>query len=175
MPKGWRTKEAAWLARQIRAANGQAELNGQGHITVTGPLGSTVVASAPHGYGSTWPAMLRDIARTGLVIGAQRPEPKAGRSRRKPARRATAAKNPKRTGMITRWLPGETSGFITDDEGESWFVSWDDVPGRGLPEGTAVTFTGDDVCTPGKPYPRAFAVRISQQHQEGKDDDRDPG
>jgi len=64
-----------------------------------------------------------------------------------------------RHGEITRWRPGHTHGFITDDKGTSWFVSRDSLP-RGLdelPEGTLVTFSGKPTPKAGKAYPEAQA------------------
>jgi hypothetical protein len=172
MPDGWRTKEAAELARKVRRAGGTAEITGKGHIRVTGPLGSTVVASAPHGYGVALDLSRQCIEATGLVISQPVPKPKDGSRRHKPAGKQ-AAGNPPRRGVITRWPPGETCGFITEDgTGVSWFVSRDDLRPRagGLPAGTGVIFNGlPDRFEPGKKYPRARSVRLApEQQQEGE-------
>ncbi|MEV0824698.1 hypothetical protein [Nonomuraea rubra] len=65
-------------------------------------------------------------------------------------------------GTITRWLPGETSGFITDSGSRSWFVSRDSLPAgdTSLPKGTRVRFHGRPEPKPGKRYPEAFSVRV---------------
>ena len=44
-PRRFRTKEARELAAQVTEAGGTVELNGQGHLVVTGPLGRAVVGS----------------------------------------------------------------------------------------------------------------------------------
>lgn len=47
MPKKrrYRTKEARELADEVTAAGGTVEINGEGHLRVTGPLGTAVVGS----------------------------------------------------------------------------------------------------------------------------------
>jgi uncharacterized LabA/DUF88 family protein len=70
----------------------------------------------------------------------------------------------RRHGTITRWIPGQTSGFITEaGTGASWFASRDDLPDRvsALPPGTLVTFNGSPRPAPGKQYPRAYAIRTA--------------
>lgn len=66
-------------------------------------------------------------------------------------------------GVVTRWETGATSGFITDRERRSWFVSRDDLPaGRvALDVGMNVWFTGSPHKKPGKNYPQAYTVRIT--------------
>ncbi|MFG1858502.1 NYN domain-containing protein [Actinomadura geliboluensis] len=67
-----------------------------------------------------------------------------------------------RTGVITRWEPGATHGFITDPQNVSWFVSQDETGGQGrLPAGTRVTFAGRSRPLPGKKYPYARRVRLA--------------
>ena len=41
----YRTKEAREIAGQVIAAGGSVELNAQGHLVVTGPLGRAVIGS----------------------------------------------------------------------------------------------------------------------------------
>ena len=69
-----------------------------------------------------------------------------------------------RRGVITRWQTGATSGFLTDSEGLSWFVSRDSLPdGRQeLSTGIEVTFAGMPKPKPGKRYPEAYSLRIRQ-------------
>jgi hypothetical protein len=65
-------------------------------------------------------------------------------------------------GIVTRWAPGATQGFITDLQGRSWFISRDHLPAglAALDEGTHVKFSGSPNPKPGKKYPQAFSVRI---------------
>jgi hypothetical protein len=67
-PGRGRTKEARELARAVAAAGGVVERTGKGHLKITGPSGTAIVASDP---GSNSMAQtLRTIRReTGLVIG----------------------------------------------------------------------------------------------------------
>lgn len=66
-------------------------------------------------------------------------------------------------GTVNRWRPGEGYGFISGDDGSTWFASRsgaepvDDV----VTEGTEVTFTGSLVPPPGKRYPNALNVRAA--------------
>lgn len=64
-----------------------------------------------------------------------------------------------RTGVVTRWEPGATHGFITDPQNVSWFVSQDETGGNHLPTGIRVAFTGRPKPLPGKRYPYARQVR----------------
>ncbi|GAA3463970.1 hypothetical protein GCM10018963_59830 [Saccharothrix longispora] len=67
----------------------------------------------------------------------------------------------RRRGTVTGWRAGQPHGFITDTRGGSWFVSRDDLPDGHtvLPTGTPVSFTGSPTPTPGRKYPRAYAIR----------------
>lgn len=67
----------------------------------------------------------------------------------------------RRRGTVTGWRAGQSHGFITDTRGGSWFVSRDDLPEDHavLPNGTRVSFTGSPTPTPGRKYPRAYAIR----------------
>jgi hypothetical protein len=47
-PKRWRSKEAKEIVAAVRRAGGQVERTASGHLKVTGPAGSAVVASAPN-------------------------------------------------------------------------------------------------------------------------------
>ena len=60
-PRRFRTKEGRELAAQVVRAGGTVEINGQGHLVVTGPLGQAVVGSA---YSS---AASHDRARTTIA------------------------------------------------------------------------------------------------------------
>lgn len=74
---------------------------------------------------------------------------------------ATGQQGKRHVGAVTRWEPDATSGFITDTDGTSWFVSRDSLPGSrlSLPVGTRVTFTGSPKPAPGKKYPQAQSVQ----------------
>ena len=47
-PKRWRSKEAKEIAAAVQRAGGQVERTASGHLKVTGPAGSAIVASAPN-------------------------------------------------------------------------------------------------------------------------------
>jgi cold shock CspA family protein len=102
------------------------------------------------------------------VPGGNRSQPTQSRKTRS-ASRDTAGSGQRapvrqpRHGVITRWNPGDTYGFVTSSDGVSWFVSRDSLPdGRAeLPEGTAVTFGGSPKPKFGKAYPGALRVRIA--------------
>lgn len=72
-----------------------------------------------------------------------------------------SARSWRRTGVISRW--SGTSGFATDSEGTSWFVSRDDLPaGRAeLDVHTAIAFSGAPDPAPGKKYPRAYSIQLA--------------
>lgn len=62
----------------------------------------------------------------------------------------------RRSGTITAWRVGATSGFITGDDGMSWFVSLDETPDHiPLGIGERVQFTGRPKPQTGKRYPYA--------------------
>ena len=70
-----------------------------------------------------------------------------------------------RQGTVTRWNPGDSSGFITETgTGASWFASRDDLPDGtpALQPGTPVTFTGSPRPKPGKRYPQAHTIRATE-------------
>jgi hypothetical protein len=66
-------------------------------------------------------------------------------------------------GIVTGWRLGQTHGFITDNKGNSWFASRDELPDgySDLPIDTPVTFTGSPKPAPGKKYPQAYSIHIS--------------
>jgi hypothetical protein len=45
-PKRWRSKEAKEIVAAVQRAGGQVERTASGHLKVTGPTGSAIVASA---------------------------------------------------------------------------------------------------------------------------------
>jgi hypothetical protein len=47
-PRRWRSKEAKQIVAAVQRAGGQVERTASGHLKVTGPTGSAVVASAPN-------------------------------------------------------------------------------------------------------------------------------
>lgn len=63
-------------------------------------------------------------------------------------------------GTITGWR--QTSGFITDNRGGSWFASRDELPEGylDLDVGTRVSFTGSPKPAPGKKYPQAYSIYL---------------
>jgi hypothetical protein len=46
-PKRWRSKEAKELVAAVQRAGGRVERTASGHLKVTGPSGTAIVASAP--------------------------------------------------------------------------------------------------------------------------------
>ena len=162
MPRRWRSKAAREIAAAVEQADGTIELTGKGHLRITGPAGTAVVASAPdsghqggRALANTWATIERE---TGLVLTPVAAARSPGRQAPAPARLAAPAR---RRGEITRWQPGDTYGFITDADGSSWFVSRDSLPEgvSELPEGTQVQFSGSPRPRPGKGYPEARQVR----------------
>jgi hypothetical protein len=71
-PKRWRSKEAKQIVAAVQRAGGQVERTASGHLKVTGPTGSAIVASAPNaGRGGgravhNTPASIR--SKTGLQV-----------------------------------------------------------------------------------------------------------
>jgi hypothetical protein len=157
----------------VEEAGGAVELTGKGHLRISGPAGVAIVASAPEtgrqggrGLANTWATI---TAKTGLAfphqdLGQPRLEPQAERPLSARSSAPAATRQP-RQGVITRWKTGETYGFITDRDDQSWFVSRDSLPDgwTELPEGTRVTFTGTPRPNPGKGYPEAFKVRVAAE------------
>lgn len=70
-------------------------------------------------------------------------------------REDAAAGADRRLGVVTRWPVGATSGFITDADRVSWFVSRDQLPADldWLLVDTEVSFAG-------KRYPQAYSVVV---------------
>jgi cold shock CspA family protein len=168
--KRWRSKEAREIASVVERAGGTVELTGKGHLRVAGPAGIAIVASAPdtghqggRALANTWTTIERE---TGLAVapssarsrpaGKERP---ANRSRRPPQRPQ------ERHGEVTKWNAGDTCGFITSSEGQSWFVSRDSLPDGllELPLGTRVAFSGSPKPKIGKPYSEALRIRVTAE------------
>lgn len=184
-PKRWRSKTARDIARAVESAGGTVERTAKGHLKITGPKGFAVVASAPdtghqggRALANTW-ATITD--KTGLSLpeaGAGTPadHARAGAPRADQPRRPAPARSP-RHGVVTRWNPGETYGFITSPDGTSWFVSRDSLPAgtTELPEGTPVIFGGSPVPRPSKGYPEALRVRTATASAEHDPPHRQPG
>jgi cold shock CspA family protein len=84
--------------------------------------------------------------------------------RRKAAFRKAGAPD-RLTGVVTRWEPGDSYGFITGDDGATYFLSASDLPPRrdSLPVGAALTFTSAAAPAPGRRYLRARAVRCQEE------------
>jgi hypothetical protein len=53
-PKRWRSKEAKEIVTAVQRAGGQVERTASGHLKITGPAGSAVVASAPNAGPRRW-------------------------------------------------------------------------------------------------------------------------
>lgn len=65
----------------------------------------------------------------------------------------------RRHGTVTTWLPGARYGFVSADDGLTWFAPVLETPRHTpLPPGCPVTFTGDPSPPPGKKYPPARAI-----------------
>jgi hypothetical protein len=72
----------------------------------------------------------------------------------------TAPARSLRHGTVTSWLPGAAYGFVSCDQGLTWFASSRETPGHAaLPPGCQVTFTGDPSIPRGKSYPPACTLR----------------
>lgn len=170
-PKRWRTKEAREIAETVQKAGGDVELTGKGHLKITGPDGTAIVASAPDTGRQGGRALVNTLAtiqrETGLRVASDPAENRAADNTKNlpgDRPRPTRARQD-RHGEITRWMPGDTYGFVTSDDGQSWFVSRDSLPDglRELPEGAQVTFSGSPTPKAGKPYPEALRVRVAGQ------------
>lgn len=168
-PKRWRSKEAREIAAVVEKAGGTVELTGKGHLRITGPAGIAIVASAPdtghqggRALANTWTTIERE---TGLSVA---PAPAGPRPAGKPLPEAEPRlpqRPQERRGEITRWNPGDTYGFITSGEGQSWFASRDSLPVGLLemPPGTQVVFSGSPKPKIGKPYPEALRIRVAAE------------
>jgi hypothetical protein len=71
-PKRWRSKEAKEIVAAVQRAGGQVERTASGHLKVTGPAGSAIVASAPSGSRTGGRAIHNTLAtirsKTGLDV-----------------------------------------------------------------------------------------------------------
>jgi hypothetical protein len=172
IPKRWRSKEARDIVKAVEEAGGTVERTAKGHLQVTGPEGTATVASAPdsghqggRALANTWATLTRE---TGLTFPSTAAESRAQSGEPRVAIRGNAGQGKQvpsritRHGVITRWKPGDTYGFVTSSEGVSWFVSRDSLPSgkTELPEGTPVTFGGSPKPKLGKGYPEALRVQI---------------
>jgi hypothetical protein len=64
-----RTKEAKIIAKAVKAAGGNVELTSKGHLKITGPGGTAIVASKPGSYGHGMSTTLRTIRnKAGLDV-----------------------------------------------------------------------------------------------------------
>ena len=65
----------------------------------------------------------------------------------------------RRRGTVTQWPPGGWYGFITDDDGLTWYAHVNETPRRArLSSGCPVTFTGDPQTPPGRSCPPAREI-----------------
>ena len=67
-PRKYRTKEAREIAGQIIAAGGIVEINAQGHLVVTGPLGQAVIGSKYDSSGAHDVARGKLAKHAGIII-----------------------------------------------------------------------------------------------------------
>jgi hypothetical protein len=71
-PKRWRSKQAKQIAAAVQRAGGQVERTASGHLKVTGPTGSAVIASAPNAGRAGGRAVHNTLAtirsKTGLQV-----------------------------------------------------------------------------------------------------------
>jgi predicted transcriptional regulator len=75
------------------------------------------------------------------------------------ARAPQPARPGSRYGTVSSWAPGSPYGFITDQDGLTWFASGAHTPGRTrLKPGCQVTFDGNPDPPPGKTCPPARAI-----------------
>lgn len=72
MAQRWRTKEAAEIARAVRRAGGEIDTTSKGHLKITGPAGTAIVASAPSNNRTGGRAIANTLAtiaaKTGLDL-----------------------------------------------------------------------------------------------------------
>ncbi len=168
-PKRWRSKEAREIAAAVAKAGGTVELTGKGRLRITGPAGIAIVASDPdtghqggRALANTWTTIERE---TGLSITPAPAEPRPAAKVLPESQPQPLQRPQERHVEITRWNPGDTYGFITSDEGESWFASRDSLPGGllELPPGTQIAFSGSPKPKIGKPYPEALRIRVAAE------------
>jgi hypothetical protein len=71
-PKRWRSKEAKEIVAAVQRAGGQVERTASGHLRITGPAGSAIVASAPNSGRTGGRAVHNTLAtirnKTGLEV-----------------------------------------------------------------------------------------------------------
>ena len=71
-PKRWRSKEAKEIVAAVQRAGGQVERTASGHLKVSGPTGSAIVASAPNAGRTGGRAVHNTLAtiksKTGLQV-----------------------------------------------------------------------------------------------------------
>jgi hypothetical protein len=81
-----------------------------------------------------------------------------------------------RYGTVTAWSPNSAYGFITDDDGLTWFAASAHTPGRTrLQPGCRVTFDGNPDPPPGKTCPPARAIVPVRQSELATASAADPG
>lgn len=103
---------------------------------------------------------LLDLVDTALRQGTPLRYPLVRPAQQPPERGTTPER--RHHGIVTRWVAGDAYGFITDDEGRSWFASRDDTETHdALPVDSRVTFAGSPAPAPGKKYPRARSIRTT--------------
>lgn len=73
----------------------------------------------------------------------------------------------RRHGIITQWPTGGKYGFITDDDGLTWYAPVTQTPRHApLRPGCPVTFTGDPETPPGRNCPPARAIMPEARRQD---------
>ena len=68
-PKRWRSKEAKEIVTAVQRAGGQVERTASGHLKITGPAGSAVVASAANAGRASGRAVYNTLPRSGARPG----------------------------------------------------------------------------------------------------------
>lgn len=144
------------IAHAVIEAGGKVELTSKNRLKIIGPAGIAIVGTAP-GNGHVMANTLANIkSKAGLNIHVGPGIPGHHRSKTRASRPPGNAPG-MRAGTLAMWHPSKPFGFLTGDDGQTWFVDKENQPEavRNLPEGAAVRFRGSTVPRPGKRYPEA--------------------
>jgi cold shock CspA family protein len=157
----WRNKDAKKLVQQIEAAGGAVEVTANGHLLVTGPAGTATIPS-DYSYTKAMAITRANLAReTGIVL------PRTGNAGPRGAAYHRRTFDPPRLGRqegtITRWFDRDDYGFVTGEDGGTYFISKSALTPHQLDRlgvGVRVCFSGDSEVWPGGRYPHARALRV---------------